>query len=81
MAGPRVESSVAGSGGFRDFRGLRTFLSLYDLELDAITFLERLEPRPLDGAVMDEDVRATLAGDEAVSLRVVEPFDRTLSHF
>src|SRR5690348_9700732 len=63
---------------FRDVGGLRPFLPLDNLELDAIAFGERLEAAALDGAEVDEDIRPSLAGDEAVALGVIEPLHGTL---
>src|SRR5688572_4015862 len=60
----------------RDVGGLRTLLALDDLELHLIAFLKRLEAARLDRAVVDEHIGTSLTGDEAESLRVVEPLDR-----
>src|SRR5207248_10910775 len=62
----------------RDVCGLWTFLPLDNLELDAIAFSERFEAAALNGAEVDEDVRASLAGDEAVALGVIEPLHDAL---
>src|SRR5215471_1710415 len=56
-----------------DVSGLRTLLPLNDLELDLVTFRERLETRAVDRAEMHEHIGTTLARDEAEALRVVEP--------
>src|SRR5690348_6749599 len=72
-AGPSSCRYRAGSGGLGHVCGLWALLALNDLELDAVAFLEGLEPTALDGAVVDEYIRATLMRDEAVALRVVEP--------
>src|SRR5690606_19574154 len=58
----------------RDVLGGRAFLTLDDVELDALTFLEGLEALPVDRRVVDEAVlRTVLGGDEAEALGVVEP--------
>src|SRR4030095_1960223 len=49
-------------------------------ELDFIALGEALEALGLDGAEVDEYVFATLLGDEAETLRVVEPLDCTCCH-
>jgi hypothetical protein len=69
--------SKTGSADFSHVRSLRSFLSLYDLELDFVALGERLESGATDRAEMDKDVRATLSRNEAKSLGVVEPFDRS----
>ena len=56
-----------------DLISLRAFGSLNDIELDLVAFLEALIAFALDGAVVHEDVGATLAAEESVSLCVVEP--------
>jgi hypothetical protein len=57
-------------------------LTLNDVELDVVAFLQALVSVALDGAVVDEDIRAFIATDEAISLGVVEPLDfaPVLSH-
>src|SRR5438477_1855804 len=62
----------------RDVCGLWTLLPLDNLELDAIAFSERLEAATLNGAEVDEDVRPSLAGNEAVALGVIEPLHGAL---
>src|SRR4051812_25378954 len=49
-----------------DLVGLRALVALGDVELDARVLLEGLEARHVDRAVVDEHVRATIDGDEAV---------------
>ena len=48
--------------------GLRTLLTLGDLELDALTVVQRLVAVHVDGGEVDEDVLPTVDGDEAVAL-------------
>src|SRR6185312_8760963 len=70
----RSRSTVrAGSRRLGDVGCLRPLLALHDLELHAIAFSQGFESVPLDGAEVNEDVGATLAGDEPIALGVVEP--------
>ena len=56
----------------------RTLLALDDVELNALTLGQRLESVRLDRGVVNEAVLlAVLGGDEAESLRVVEPLHDT----
>jgi hypothetical protein len=67
-----------------DVSSLQSLGSLFDFELDRLAFLEGAEPIGLYGAVMDENIRAAFACEETISLRRIEPFDRTghtLCHF
>ena len=57
-----------------DVGGLRTLLSLDNLELDAIAFRERLEAASLNGAEVDKDIRPSLARDKAVALASLNHF-------
>ena len=61
----------------RDLIGLQALLALHDLEAHLLAFLQGLETRALDGAKMNEHVRAAVAGDEAEALGFVEPLDGT----
>jgi hypothetical protein len=65
------------SGDFRHVRGLGAFLSLHDFEFNFVAFGEGFETRAANCAEMHEHVGASLARNEAKSLSVVEPFDRT----
>src|SRR5262249_55962403 len=57
--------------------GRRPLLPLHDVELDALTFGERLESIALDGRVMNEAVLLSILGrNEAEPLGIVEPLDR-----
>ena len=57
-----------------DVLRLRPLLPLADLELHALTFVERLEAGTLDRREMDETVLATAVWrDEPVALLCVEP--------
>ena len=63
-----------------DVGGLEPLGALGHLELDLIALGEALEALRLDGVEVHEHVVASLLGDEAVALRVVEPLDRSLCH-
>jgi hypothetical protein len=54
--------------------GLGTLLSLNDFELNVIAFLQALVAFRLDGAVVDEHIRAIFPANKAEALRVVKPF-------
>ena len=54
---------------------LRAFLPLHDLKLDIVTFLKALITFRLDGAVVNENIRAVIPADEAEALCIVKPFD------
>jgi hypothetical protein len=57
-------------------RGLRALLALFDFELDALGFSQRLEARALDLAEMGEQIlAAAILGDESKALAFVEPFN------
>src|SRR5207253_2693667 len=68
------------SGDDADRVGLGALRSLHHLELDALVLIEGLVAVGLDGRVVDEHVLATVLGDEAVALLVVEPLHDTLCH-
>ena len=55
---------------------LRAFLSLDDLEFNLVALLQALISIARDGAVVDEDIRSTIAPQEAVPLRIIEPLHR-----
>src|SRR6266542_636295 len=59
---------------------LGALLTLGYLELHALALFQGLVTVHLDRAVVDENVRATVDRDEAVSLLRVEPLDGALSH-
>lgn len=61
---------------------LRAFLSLDNIELHLVAFLQTFVPIDLDGAVVHENVRSVVPSDESVPFRIVEPFDfaSILSH-
>ena len=61
---------------------LRSFLSLDDIELHVVAFLQALIPIYLNSAVVDEHVGSVVTADKPVSFRVIEPLDLAfvLSH-
>src|SRR5919197_2636120 len=62
-------------GDGANVRGVGALLALRDLELDLLAFFQRTKALTGDAAVMNEDVVASLAGDEAEAFLVAEPFD------
>ena len=62
--------------------GLRTFLSLNDVEFHLVPFLQALVSIELDRTVMNKHVRSVVPADKAVTFRVIEPLDLAfvLSH-
>jgi hypothetical protein len=60
---------------------LRTFLTLRNLELDLVAFLQALVTLRRNRAVVHEHVRAIRASDEAVALGVIEPLHRSFQTF
>jgi hypothetical protein len=61
--------------GGEDVLGLGAFLALGNFHRDFLTLFQGPETFHLDGAVMHEDVRATLTLDEPESFVIVEPLD------
>jgi hypothetical protein len=61
---------------------LGSFLALYDVEFDFVTFFQALISVELNCAVVHKHVRTVVSADEAITLRVVEPLDLAfvLSH-
>lgn len=51
-----------------------------DLEFHSLTLLQALETACLYCGEVNKNISATLTADEAVTLRVIEPLDRTLFH-
>ena len=54
---------------------LRTFRPLHNFEFDGISFLQSTITFPHYGRIMNEDIRAIVTADKAVTLGVIEPFD------
>jgi len=44
-------------------------------EFHLLAFHQVLEALALDGGIVDENVRAAFAGDEAIAFFTIEPFD------
>src|SRR5258706_10825769 len=64
---------LTGFLGLRHVRGLQALGALDQIELDGGAFRKRAKARALDRGIVDENVLAILAGDEAEALGVVEP--------
>src|SRR5262249_3453916 len=64
--------------GLGDVLRLRSLLSLHDLELYVVAFLQALVAVARDGAVMHKDIRTVVTTDESQSLGIVEPLHLTL---
>ena len=62
--------------------GLRTFLSLNDVEFHLVPFFQALVSIELDRAVMNKHVGSVVPANKAITLRVIEPlhFAFVLSH-
>src|SRR6266852_1250882 len=72
--GPQ-QSAMSRVLDLRHVAGLRALRTVDDLELHCLAFLERTEAVALNGRVVHEDVAASVALDEPVTLGVVEPLD------
>ncbi len=59
---------------------LQSLRTLLDDELYGLSFLQAAEAIRLDGREMNENVFATLAADETIALRVIEPLHSSLFH-
>src|SRR5262245_28180015 len=69
-------SSQRGKGlDLGNVAGLRALGTVNDFELHCLTFFERPEAVTLDGRVVNEDIAASVALDEAVPFGVFEPLD------
>ena len=78
---PRLDPGLpANLRDYDDLVGLRASVALRDLELDPLSLFEGAVAIRLDSREVDEDVLATVDGNEAVSLVRVEPLDGALSH-
>ena len=71
--GPGLPFDAGFSSGLPNVRGLEPLRALGHFELDLVALGQALEALGLNGVEMHEDVLATLLGDEAVTLRIVEP--------
>jgi hypothetical protein len=63
-----------------DVLGLQALRALRHLKLYALPFLQAAEAVGLDRREMNEDILATLAADESVTLGIVKPLDCSLFH-
>src|SRR5690348_17505661 len=77
---PRAARATSELRDHDNLVGLRASVALRDLELDALSLFEGAVTIRLDRGEMDENVLATVDGDEAVSLVRVKPLDGALSH-
>jgi hypothetical protein len=57
----------------RDLIGLGALTPLDDVEFNLIALFQAFIAFPLNGAVVDEDVRPAITAEEAVTFCVVEP--------
>src|SRR5260221_12164164 len=64
-----------------DVGRLGSFRTLFDNELDLLTFGQVAETVTLNGGEMDENVLSTFALDKAEALITIEPFDGTSYSF
>ena len=76
----RPNNLTPSDAGLCDVGGLGTFRALNDLKFDGISFLQRSIPVSSDCRIMDENVWAVIAPDEAVPFRIVKPLHGSL-HF
>jgi hypothetical protein len=63
---------------FRDFGRLGTLRPLNDFKLHLISFLKRAVTIAGDGGIMNENVWAIIAPDEAIPFGIIEPLDSSL---
>src|SRR4029453_4129211 len=78
---PRVSVRLGLLGNRLHARGLRALLTLRDLELDLLSFVEVLVSLAGDGAEVHEHIGATVIGsDEAVALLGAEPLHGPSRH-
>jgi hypothetical protein len=68
------ERSEGLTGWFLYVGSLRTFRSLHYLELNDISFLESAIALAYNRGIVNENVWAVVAPNEAVPFRVIEPF-------
>jgi hypothetical protein len=61
--------------------GLRSFLTLCDLELYLIAFLQALVAFRSDRTVVNKDIGAIVPSDKAIAFGVVKPLNRTFQSF
>jgi len=63
----------ARSAWFRDVGGLRALGAFHNLEFDWVALLKRAVAVAHDGGIVDKNVWAIIAPDEAIPLGVIEP--------
>jgi hypothetical protein len=63
-----------------DIGGLKALRTLLDVEGYRVPFGQGLETLGLDGGEMNEDVLATILGNETEPLCVIEPLDNPFCH-
>jgi len=68
-------STGKNSSCFLDVSGLGSLRALHDLKFDWVSFLKSAIAVSDDRGIMNENIRAIFAPDEAISFRVVEPLD------
>jgi hypothetical protein len=56
--------------------GLEAFLSLHHLKFDPLALFQAPEAIPMNGAVMNKDIRLAFPGNEAKTLSIVKPLNR-----
>jgi len=78
--GSRGWPSMSGLLNASDVHRVEAFCTRLDLELDFLTFDERLEPIHHDRREMDEHILAAILLNEAVPLRVIEPLHFPSGH-
>ena len=64
-----------------DIARLKALGSLFDIELDLLTFLQILEAFALNRREVDKDIIAAIASEEAIALCSIEPLDCTVDTF
>src|SRR5205807_8798297 len=76
--GPPITQRTSGLGE-ADGGGFRTFRALGDIDDDALSLIERGQPRPLQrGGVHEHVLAAAVAHDKAEALGRVVPLDRAV---
>jgi hypothetical protein len=58
-----------------DGAGLRAFHALLNLKFYALAFAEGTEASAIDSGIVDEDIVARCALDEAIAFGIIEPLD------
>jgi len=77
---PAEFSPGCSTSGFRNIGRLGTFRPLDDFKLDRVSLLQCAVSIPGDCGIVNENVWAIIAPDEAISFRIIKPFDSSL-HF